>query len=203
MGPFTVIAGPLTVPNTGGWQAWQTLTATVTLTQGPQKATLVVDADGANAFGNFGPIDFEAMGATSPFSGTPAAIPGTIEAVNFDNGSAGAAFFDTSAGNYGGAYRATDVDIEASEGGGYNVGWVDPAEWLAYTVDVQQPGAYIVSFQVASHKGLGKAELLFDLHADGQGADTGTELWGGLCLESPVAASLTPREARSAPHLSR
>ena len=51
----TDVTGPLTIPNTGGWQAWQTVAATVALSQGPQQATLVVDADGANSFGNFGP----------------------------------------------------------------------------------------------------------------------------------------------------
>src|SRR5205085_7106904 len=52
--------------------------------------------------------------------------------------------------NYGAAYRSTDVDIQGSSLGGYNVGWVDPGEWLAYTVDVAQSGTYTASFTVAS-----------------------------------------------------
>jgi hypothetical protein len=32
----------------------------------------------------------------------------------------------------GGAYRSTDVDIEASSTGGYDVGWVAASEWLQY-----------------------------------------------------------------------
>jgi glucosylceramidase len=148
----TDVTGPLTVPNTGSWQSWQSVTATVNLQQGPQSATLVVDADGPNGrdFGNFGPFEFSSPGATTPYSGTPAAIPGTIEAVNFDNGSAGSAYADVTAGNSGGVYRGTDVDIEASSTGGFDVGWVQPGEWLAYTVAVGQTGNYTAAFRIAS-----------------------------------------------------
>jgi glucosylceramidase len=144
------VTGPLVVPNTGSWQVWQIVPATVSLSQGVQSATLVVDADGANAFGNFGPFDFTLAGSTSPYTGSPAAIPGTIEAVNFDNGPGETAYSDHTAANSGGAYRSTDVDIEPSSLGGYNVGWVDPGEWLRYTVNVEQTGSYTASFKVAS-----------------------------------------------------
>ena len=144
------VTGPLTIPLTGGWQVWQTVSAVVSLQQGTQSATLVADADGAGSFGNFGWFEFTAAGTTGPFSGTPATIPGSIEAVNFDNGSSGTAYVDKTGGNSGGAYRQTDVDIEASAGGGYNVGWVDPGEWLAYTVNVTQSGSYTVTFRVAA-----------------------------------------------------
>jgi hypothetical protein len=47
-------------------------------------------------------------------------------------------------GNNGGVYREDDVDIEAtSDGsGGYNIGWVDAGEWLAYDVTVEASGKY-------------------------------------------------------------
>jgi len=145
------VTGPLVVPNTGSWQAWQVVSANVFLSHGIQSATLVVDADGANAtFGNFGPFDVTLAGSTGPYTGTPAAIPGTIAAANFDSGPAGSAYSDRSPGNYGGAYRSSDVDIQAASLGGYNVGWVDPGEWLAYTVNVAQSGTYTASFTVAS-----------------------------------------------------
>src|SRR5687767_6148611 len=43
-------------------------------------------------------------------------------------------FFDTTAGNTGAAFRNDSVDIEATtdSGGGFNVGWIEPNEWLAY-----------------------------------------------------------------------
>src|SRR6188768_2631621 len=71
-------------------------------------------------------------------------VPGTIQAEDFDDGANGVAYRDTSAGNSGGQYRATDVDIELSSdsGGGYDVGWVSAGEWLNYTVDVAAAGTY-------------------------------------------------------------
>ena len=56
----------------------------------------------------------------------------------------------TSARNSGGEYRATDVDIEACDEGGFNVGRIIPGEWLKYTVRLSQSGAYTLEFRVAS-----------------------------------------------------
>ena len=65
-------------------------------------------------------------------------MPGTVQAANFDNGGEGVAYHDTTPGNTGGAYRATDVDIEPASDGGYDVGWIAAGEWLNYTVNVGQ-----------------------------------------------------------------
>jgi PKD repeat protein len=88
-------------------------------------------------------------GGSTPFWGTAAVIPGRIQAEDFDNGGQGVAYNDTTAGNSGGAYRATDVDIEASPAGGYDVGWVVAGEWLNYSVNVASAGSYTVTFRVA------------------------------------------------------
>jgi hypothetical protein len=90
---------------------------------------------------------------STAFGGTPAAIPGVIQAEHFDQGSANTAYVDTTAGNSGGSFRTTDVDIQATTdaGGGYNVGWIRPGEWLAYSVDVSQSRLYTVSARVASN----------------------------------------------------
>jgi glucosylceramidase len=149
------VTGPLTVPNTGGWQAWQTVSANVSLTAGRRVARLVFDSRGTGGVGNFGIIEFTSATAPptetpGPYTGTPAPIPGVIEAVNFDKGGSSIAYLDTTAGNSGGAYRATDVDIEATAGGGYNIGWTAPNEWLNYTVNVTASGPYILQIRVAS-----------------------------------------------------
>src|SRR5205085_5892377 len=73
------------------------------------------------------------------YSGTPVALPGTIQAENFDKGASGTSFKDTTTGNSGGAYRTTDVDIEATSGG-YDIGWIAAGEWLNYTVSVATAG---------------------------------------------------------------
>ncbi|MDX9912747.1 MAG: family 16 glycosylhydrolase [Phycisphaerales bacterium] len=98
-----------------------------------------------------------------PYGGTPANIPGVIEAENFDEGAAPAAYFDRDAQNNGGAYRtSTSVDIEATTGGGFNLGWIDNGEWLEYTVNVQQSGMYLARARVASQSGVGAFRLLAD-----------------------------------------
>ena len=70
-----------------------------------------------------------------PFGGTPAVLPGIIQAEDFDDGGASVAYLDTTSGNRGGVYRQTDVDIEATSdaGGGFDIGWARAGEWLQYT----------------------------------------------------------------------
>ncbi len=60
-------------------------------------------------------------------------------------------YFDSTPANEGGSYRNDAVDIEpvSDVGGGYNVGWGTPGEWLEYEVDLL-PGTYTISTRVAS-----------------------------------------------------
>jgi len=95
----------------------------------------------------------------TPFTGTPAPIPGTIQAEAFDNGGEGVAYHDVSGGNSGGTYRSTDVDLEPASSGGYNVGWMSTGEWLQYTVNVQAAGSYVATFRVANHANGGTFHL--------------------------------------------
>ncbi len=65
-------------------------------------------------------------------------------------------FFDTTPGNSGGGYRADDVDIEATTdaGGGFNLGWIEATEWLAYNnLTIPSTGTYRVKMRVASISG--------------------------------------------------
>jgi hypothetical protein len=92
-------------------------------------------------------------GSTStPYSGSAVTMPGKVEAENFDNGGEGVAYHDSDTTNSGGAYRSTGVDLESTtdSGGGYNVGWTKPGEWLGYTVNVPSAGTYTLQARVAS-----------------------------------------------------
>jgi hypothetical protein len=82
----------------------------------------------------------------------PHPIPGRIEAEDYDLGGEIVAYHDTTLGNEGGEYRSDDVDIEITtdRGGGYDVGWIEEGEWLAYTVDVRSTGLYDIQVRVAS-----------------------------------------------------
>jgi carbohydrate binding protein with CBM6 domain len=146
--------GRLTVPNTGGWQTWTTVRkSAVNLSAGPQVWRLVMDTTGATgAVGNFNYIRVTGQAVSSPFGGMAVALPGVIQAENFDDGGAGRGYVDASAGNSGGQYRTTDVDIErtSDSSGSYDVGWVSAGEWLNYTVNVATAGTYNINVRVAS-----------------------------------------------------
>jgi len=146
------VTGALTVPDTGWWQTWQTISRQVALPAGRQLARLVMDTPGANAVGNF---DWFAIASLD--QGTP--LPARIAAADFDAGPEGVAYHDDSPGNSGGAYRSTDVDLEACVEGGYNVGWIGAGEWLRYAVNVAASGSYIVRLRVASPEGGGTLRL--------------------------------------------
>jgi hypothetical protein len=100
--------------------------------------------------------------AQGPYGGTPAVIPGIIEAENYDTGGQGTAYNDNDAANNGGQYRPTEgVDIENCTEGGYNVGWTNSGEWLKYTVNVTTAGTYTLQARVAS--GVGNKNFYVEL----------------------------------------
>src|SRR5438552_10325605 len=83
------------------------------------------------------------LAAQMPFSGVPAAIPGMIEAEDFDTGGEGVAYHDSTPGNQGGGSRSnTDVDVQPGGSGGQNVGYIRGGEFLKYTIDVADAGTY-------------------------------------------------------------
>jgi Tol biopolymer transport system component len=88
----------------------------------------------------------------SPYGGTAWAVPGKIEAENYDNGGQGTSYNDDTSGNSGGVYRNDGVDIEGSTdtGGGYNVGYITTGEWLEYTVNVTAAGTFSLQVRVAA-----------------------------------------------------
>jgi len=75
-----------------------------------------------------------------------------IEAEDYDWGSDGVSYHDSTAANIDGKYRPEEaVDIEecTDEGGGYNISSVTAGEWLEYTIWVQNPGYFDLSLRVA------------------------------------------------------
>ncbi|RMG66492.1 MAG: carbohydrate-binding protein, partial [Bacteroidetes bacterium] len=117
--------------------------------------------------------------------------PGKIYAADYDFGSHEIAYGDNdvatyhlSTGNYtawnkGWAYRNDGVDIEPTQDPlntlGYNVGWFDPGEWMQYTIAVDNPGVYDLTFRIATQN----ASTLFRLEADG----------AALAAPQPVAST--------------
>ena len=140
------LSGSIAVPNTGGWQTWTAVTATVTLPAGTQTLTLNQDTAGWN-------IDSATfVPANAPYGGTPAAIPGTMKAENYDTGGQGVGYSVTSINGTDNSYRSDGVDLETTSatGGGNDLGWTTSGQWFKYTVNVATAGTYTVTFEVAA-----------------------------------------------------
>jgi probable HAF family extracellular repeat protein len=156
--------GAMIVPATGGWQSWTTMARSVMLPAGTHVLKISFDTAVSGAICNLNLLRFVAApNRATPFGGAPHAIPGIVQAENFDEGGEGIAFHDTTAVNSGGRYRSTAVDIEATTDvdGGFNVGWMTASEWLAYTVSVPQSGTYTLTARVASNGDGGRFHVEF------------------------------------------
>ena len=92
---------------------------------------------------------------SSAYGGTPRAIPGTIQAEDFDNGGSSVAYNDLSAGNLGQEYRVNEsVDISYSNKEGSNfIGWTQAGEWAKYSVNIASTRAYTLKMRFASAGG--------------------------------------------------
>jgi endoglucanase len=107
---------------------------------------------------------------TVPFKKVMVAGSATINAVDYDLGSQGKAYYDkdTSSyqytpgvktqGNRGHAYRNDGVDIEA-DNDGFHVFSMEDGEWLNYTFNVKQAGVYTIKLKTASESGKGKLTI--------------------------------------------
>jgi hypothetical protein len=150
------VTGPLNVPDTRDWQSYKTILKTaVPLKAGKQVLRVVFDTPDASGYlCNFNWIRVTPHHA--PYLGAPFAVPGRIEAENYDRGPNGLAYKDTDALNAGVAYRTwedVDIRVSADAGGGYQVGWINAGEWLDYTVNVPAPGLYDLDIRYASGSG--------------------------------------------------
>ena len=89
----------------------------------------------------------------SPFNSIAHAIPGKIEAEEYDLGGEGLAFHEANSnGNQGnGTFRNDEVDIEVctDAGGGFNLGYTLTEEWVEYTVNVANTGNYDIDLRLA------------------------------------------------------
>ena len=113
------------------------------------------------------------------------AIPGKVQAENYNKGGAGKAYMDLSSGNEGGKLRKDDVDIYQPNMG-IAVGHCQKTEWLKYTVKVEADGDYEISANVAGENGTGSFVLYMDsvrigdeIKNEGKGLDAYTIVNGG------------------------
>jgi hypothetical protein len=167
----------------------------VTLGAGTQQMTIYFDTGAMNFHlatiaGGSGGSGGGGGGGLSPYSGTPVTVPGIVSAEKFDNGGEGVAYHDTSAGNTGGQFRSTDVDIELASEGGYDVGWTTPGEWLNYTVNVTAGGNRTLLLRVASPTGA-TLHVGFNGPSQGQWKAVSVPATGGWQTWTTVAVPVT------------
>ncbi len=118
----------------------------------------------------------------------PIAIPGKVQAENYNKGGAGKAYYDLNKGNEGGKLRKDDVDIYQPNMG-IVVGYCQKGEWLKYTVNVAADGEYGITALVAGENGTGGFKLYMDdetigseMVNEGKGFDAYTEVDGGVAV---------------------
>lgn len=108
----------------------------------------------------------------------PVIVPGKIiYATNYDLGRSGASYHDKDSAEYwvststrtpwntGGQYRNDGVDIEACTdaiSNGYNVGWIEPGEWLQYSLYLKEEGIFDLNIRSASKEREGAVKIIIN-----------------------------------------
>lgn len=95
---------------------------------------------------------FTAYNPRSPFKGE-IALPGTLQAEDFDAGADGISYHDSDTKKEGDAtsYRTNGGGVDIVKGNGGNaIGYTATGEWLEYTVNVEEAGIYSYDATVSS-----------------------------------------------------
>ncbi len=128
-----------------------------------------------------------------PYGGAPAAVPGTVQAENYDTGGQGVAYSTGSVNGNGTAYRPDGVDLEATSdtGGGYDLGWTGAGQWFRYTVNVASAGTYTVGLRIAAPAAVTGALHLSNASGGNLSGAVDLPATGGWQNWSTVTASVT------------
>jgi Carbohydrate binding module (family 6)/Right handed beta helix region len=129
----------------------------------------------------------------APFHGSPAAVPGTVQAENYDTGGQGVAYSVASTNGSGNGYRSDGVDLETTtdSGGGYDLGWTGGAQWFRYTVNATAAGTYTVGFRVADPSAVTDAFHLSDAGGKNLTGAVNLPATGGFQTWADVTATVT------------
>jgi Carbohydrate binding module (family 6) len=131
---------------------------TVTLTAGKTIASVTLPPGGALTTGTPA-VHIFAISAEGPYGGTAAAVPGTVQAANYDTGGQGTGYNVTSVNGSANSYRPDGVDLEACSdtGCGDDIGWTGTGQWFRYTVKVATARTYTVTLRLSSPSGVSDA----------------------------------------------
>ena len=170
----TNATGTVVLPNTAGSSQFQWLgKRRLALTAGTHVLRVVCD----RPYFVLNSIRATAAPVPSPYFGTAAPVPGSVEAAYFDNGGEGLGYHDTTTGNQGDAgFRANEsVDIfysnDTASGSAYILKNFTAGEWLSYTINVTSSGNYDFEVRAATDVNFPNSAL----HAEIDGVNaTGT-----------------------------
>jgi len=128
---------------------------TVTLTAGKTIASVTLPPGGALTTGTPA-VHVFAISAEGPYGGTAAAVPGTVQAANYDTGGQGTGYSVASVNGSANSYRSDGVDLEACSdtGCGDDIGWTGTGQWFRYTVNVATARTYTVTLRLSSPSGV-------------------------------------------------
>src|SRR6201996_5133035 len=137
--------------------------------------------------------------AEGPYGGTAAAVPGTVQAANYDTGGQGVAYNVTSTNGSANSYRSDGVDLEATAdtqgtspaGGAYDMGWTTGGQWFKYTVNVATAGTYSVAFRLSSPYGITDALHIANAAGTNLSGAVAVPNTGGYETWTTVTASVT------------
>lgn len=89
------------------------------------------------------------------------------------------------------AMNGVALEATADAGGGQNVGWIDAADWMDYSVNVPTAGTYTISYRVASSPGGGQLILrsgATNLATTNIAATGGWQVWTTLTTTATLSA---------------
>jgi len=134
-----------------------------------------------------------ASSGEEPYGGSPAAVPGTVEAENYDTGGQGVGYRVSSTNGTGNNYRSDGVDLEVTTdtGGGYDLGWTASGQYFRYTVNVATAGAYTVTFRVAAPGAVNDAFHLSNSSGTDLSGTVNVPATGGYQAWAYVTATVT------------
>jgi hypothetical protein len=131
--------------------------------------------------------------AEGAYDNTAAAVPGTVQAENYDTGGQAVGYNVNSTNGTDNTYRTDGVDLETTSdtGGGNDLAWTAAGEWFKYTVDVATAGTYTLSIRASSTSGVSDAFHLVDSAGDTLTGAESIPATGGAQTWTTVSDSVT------------
>jgi Carbohydrate binding module (family 6) len=129
---------------------------TVSLAAGKTVASVTLPPGGALTAGTPALHLFAIAGGEASYGGTAAAVPGTVQAANYDTGGQGVAYNVTSINGTANSYRPDGVDLETctDTGCGNDIGWTATGQWFRYAINAAAARSYTVTLRLAAPSGV-------------------------------------------------